>query len=300
MVSPRAFGFDPDTASSNRFQTAPGLGSGEIRRRGREEFDQVAGALRTAGIDVIVCSDQTGLDLPDAVFPNNWISTHHDGTVVLYPMCAPRRRLERREDIVERLGSECGFAVKWVVDLGPNEMDGRFLEGTGSLVFDHVHRVVYACISPRTDEGMVCEAGELLGYETVVFQASDTAGFPVYHTNVVMSVGQGFALVCSEAIIDEGERRAVIGRLASTGRTLLEITRKQMSAFGANILELRSEGGEPVLAASARAWNALGPEQQESLQALARVVRVPIPTIESVGGGSVRCMIAEIFLPPSR
>jgi hypothetical protein len=294
MVRPRAFGFNPGTSPTNPFQSPPTLSSGEIEVRAAAEFDALVGALLDAGVEVLLVEDRPDPRMPDAVFPNNWISTHHDGTVVLYPMLAPLRRGERREDVVELLARR--FQVRRVVDLSPNEDEGRFLEGTGSLVFDHRHRRVYAGLSPRTDPGMLCEIGELLDYDTVVFRANVASGEAVYHTNVVMTIGEGFALVCAEAIGDPGERDRVLGSLRSAGREVVPITRAQMGSFAANILELQSGDGEAVVAASGAAWNALLTPQRALIESLARIVSVPIPTIEAVGGGSVRCMIAEIFL----
>jgi hypothetical protein len=297
MVRPAAFGFNEETAGTNRFQAAPAASAQDVARQALSEFDAAASAIRGAGVEVIVVGDLPQPRTPDAVFPNNWISTHHDGTLVLYPMFAPLRRLERRLEVIERLREE--FDVRRIVDFGPNEEKGRFLEGTGSIVFDHRNRTAYAVLSPRTHRGMLLEAGELFGHEVVVFHATGASGEDVYHTNVVMSVGERFAIVCAEAVDDPGERGRVLARLNSTGREVLEVTRPQMSSFAANVLELRSSAGEPVLAASERAWNALTGEQQDGLGSLARVVTASIPTIESVGGGSLRCMIAEIFLLPS-
>jgi hypothetical protein len=296
LVRPAAFGFDADTAATNAFQSPPSAGGDEaIRGQAIAEFEQVSHALGDAGVRTLVVDDRAELRCPDAVFPNNWISTHHDGTVVLYPMLAPSRRRERRGDIVDSLRSE--FAVRRVVDLSPNEDSGRFLEGTGSLVFDHEAGVVYACLSPRTHRGMVAEIQALLGYEPIVFHAGDAAGREIYHTNVMMMVGTGVVVIAAEAIADAGERRRVLERLRATRRRIIEISRDQLAGFAANALELRTGRGDPLLALSARAWSVLSPDQRESLASDFRIVRVPLPTIESVGGGSLRCMIAEIFLP---
>ena len=297
MVRPAAFGFNQETAGTNLFQSPPAAGPESVRREALSEFDTAVESLRRAGVEVLVADEGTDPVSPDAIFPNNWISTHHDGTVVLYPMLAPVRRLERRADIVDRLSTGWGFGVRRVIDLGSNETCGRYLEGTGSIVFDHTNRTAYASLSPRSHRGMLYETQALLDYEFVVFRASDASGAAVYHTNVVMAIGERFAVVSAEAIGDERERQEVLGSLGSTGREILEITRAQMASFAGNVLELRSTRDEPVLAASERAWRAFSEEQRRTLGTLARVVAVPMPTIESVGGGSMRCMIAEIFLP---
>lgn len=295
MVRPAGFAFDDETAGTNRFQKKPAAASAEVHQQAVGEFDRAVGALGEAGVDVLVVEDLGEPKTPDAVFPNNWISTHSDGTVVLYPMLAPTRRLERREDVVDRLRRD--FLVSRVIDLSPNEAKGRFLEGTGSLVFDHPNRTIYAALSPRTHRGMVDEAGALFRCETVVFRATDAAGREIYHTNVVMSLGERFAIVASESIEDPAERAGVLTRLSETGREVLEITRDQTTGFAANVLELRALDGTSVLAGSDRAWDGLGETHRKTLEGLTRVVHVPMPTIEAVGGGSLRCMIAEIFLP---
>lgn len=295
MIRPAFFGFDAETAETNRFQSEPGAPPLEVHEKAVVEFDRAVGALRGSDVEVLVADDLADPRTPDAVFPNNWISTHHDGTVVLYPMLTTARRLERRDDVINRMCEN--FIVRRVVDLSPNEVKGRFLEGTGSLVFDYPNRTVYAALSPRTHPGMVEEAGAVFSCETVVFRATDSVGREIYHTNVVMALGEQFAILASESIEDAAQRTRVLGGLAATGREILEITPDQMVSFAANVLEVRSTDGHTVLAASERAWDALTVNQRETLAGLTRVVHVPIPTIEAVGGGSLRCMIAEIFLP---
>ena len=297
MIRPAAFGFDRATAATNSFQAEPTERVEFIHQQAVTEFDSVVQGMRRADVETIVVDDALQPPTPDAVFPNNWISTHHDGTVVLYPMCAPNRRLERRRDVIDLLSQECGFDVRRVIDLSPDESSGRYLEGTGSVVFDHPNRVAYACLSPRTDRGVLYEIGEVLGYECVVFRATDLSGEDIYHTNVVMSIGTSFAIVCSEAIRDEQQIDAVLNQLELTGRDVITLTRAQMVSFAGNLLEVRTREGHLALAVSACAWDAFTAEQRLLLGALAQVVTVPIPTIESVGGGSIRCMIAEIFLP---
>ena len=234
---------------------------------------------------------------PDAVFPNNWVSLHADGTVVLYPMLAPTRRRERRLDLVLELERRGGLRVERLLDLTHHELDGRFLEGTGSVVFDHVARAAYACRSPRTHMAVLEELCAEIGYEPVAFDAADAGGVPVYHTNVMLSIGTGHALVCAEAV-PAGQRDRLLERLSNSGRRVLAVDHAQMAAFACNVLELRGSGGTRVLAGSQRAFDSLVPWQREVLAAsVDRWVSVPVPTVEATGGGSVRCMLAEIFLP---
>src|SRR5688572_1666948 len=196
MVRPARFGFNPETATTNAFQREDTeLSRGEIERRARVEFDLFAGRLRGAGVNIIVIEDTKEPRTPDAVFPNNWISFHHDGTVILYPMYSPLRRLERRRDIVDRVRA-AGFRVERVIDLSHHENQGRFLEGTGSIVFDHLHRVAYANLSPRTHVEVLKELCGLLDYKPITFRATDQHGQDIYHTNVLMSLGQQFAILC--------------------------------------------------------------------------------------------------------
>src|SRR5262249_44909562 len=228
MVRPASFGFNPDTAPSFMFQRETTETSRkEIERRARMEFDLVAGRLRDVGVDVIVVEDKEDLNTPDAVFPNNWVSFHHDGTVVLYPMLAPSRRPERRRDIIEKLETS-GFRVSRLVDLTNHENKGRFLEGTGSVVFDHADRIAYAAISPRTDEEVLNELCGTLGYRPVTFRAVQQNGDAILHTDVVMSIGDRFAIFCPDSIADSGERRRVVDSLKSSGREIITIDLKQL------------------------------------------------------------------------
>jgi hypothetical protein len=225
------------------------------------------------------------------------VSLHHDGTVVLYPMMAPSRRRERRMELIARLEEQGGYAVERLVDLTHHELAGRFLEGTGSVVFDHVAHVAYACRSPRTDESLLGELCDEVGYEPVAFDATDESGVPVYHTNVLLSIGTRSAIVCGAAIADR-QRDALLERLRAGGRRVVAIDHAQMAAFAGNALELRAPGGKAVLVLSESAWQAFGPAAREALHdCVDAVVASPVPTIEQIGGGSVRCMIAEVFLP---
>jgi hypothetical protein len=298
MVRPASFGWNPETADSNRFQ-APAPGSGEAAVAAVAEFDAVAAALAAAGVSVQAFADRAEPACPDAVFPNNWVSLHADGTVVLYPMLAPSRRRERRLDLLFELEQRGGYRVDRLLDLTHHELRGHFLEGTGSVVFDHVTRTAYACRSPRTHVEVLEDLCAEIDYAPVAFDAVDATGVPVYHTNVMLSIGTGYALVCAETV-PMPQRAALLERLSASGRRVLAIDQAQMAAFAGNVLELRGAGGTRVLAGSCRALDSLLPVQREALTACVdRVVAAPVPTVEEYGGGSVRCMLAEIFLPQS-
>lgn len=297
MVRPESFGWNPETAPSNRFQQQGPAGESDAAGHALAEFDALAAALTAAGVVVHACADRADLHCTDAVFPNNWVSLHADGTVVLYPMLAPCRRRERRLDLLTDVERRGGHRVERLLDLTHHELRGCFLEGTGSVVFDHVARIAYACRSPRTDTGVLDELCAELGYEPVAFDASDHAGVPVYHTNVLLSIGSGHVLVCAEALPD-AQRGPLLERLAASGRRVLAITRHQMTGFAANVLELRGADGRRVLAGSQRAIDSLSSGTREVLaDCVDAIVAVPVPTIERLGGGSVRCMLAEVFLP---
>src|ERR1041384_1194650 len=223
MVRPASLGFNPDTAPSFLFQREiTDVNRKEIERRARIEFDLLAGRLSEAGVEVIIVDDKEELHTPDAVFPTNWVSFHHDGTVVLYPMFAPSRRPERRRDIIEKLQAG-GFRVSRVIDLTHHEDEGRFLEGTGSVVFDHTDRIGYANISPRTNLSVLEEVCSTLGYKPVTFRAMAESGEPIFHTDMVMSLGDRFAIFCSDSIIDPAERKRVLDTLKGTGREIITI-----------------------------------------------------------------------------
>ncbi len=297
MVRPAGFGFNEETAETNVFQTRDESATDdELQELAVAEFDALVEELRAANVDVIVFEDTPEPRTPDAIFPNNWISLHQEGTVVVYPMYAPVRRLERRTDIVDTLQTTYGFEVSRVVDLTHHENQGKFLEGTGSLVFDHPGRCAYANLSPRTDADVLRQLTDLLGYDLVTFRATDGAGTDVYHTNVVMSIGERFVIICAAAIDDDSEREAVLGRLRRSGRDLVLIDRDQMGHFAGNVLEVENRDGEKVLVMSGQAMESFRPEQLENLRKHTRIVASPIPTIERIEGGSARCMIAGVHL----
>ena len=296
MVRPRAFAFNAQTAHSNRFQQRGS--EPDVAARALAEFDGLAAALRAEGVPVRVAEDSVEPAKPDAVFPNNWVSFHADGTVVLYPMQAENRRLERRADVFEAV-AELGFRPTRTVDLTSHERAGRFLEGTGSLVLDHRARVAYACRSPRTDEAVAREWGAALGYELELFDAADAAGAPIYHTNVLLSIGTRFAVLATPTLA-AGDRARIVERLRH-GRELIEIDETEMRGFAGNVLEVGSWdehlGDLHVLAMSRTARRALAPEKYARLSAAVdTVLAAPVDVIERHGGGSVRCMLAEVFL----
>ena len=297
MIRPVGFQSNPQTASSNRFQGNPAVPPEEQQAVALREFDDLVAVLRDAGIDVIVIDDTADPHTPDAIFPNNWISMHADGRVVLYPMEAPNRRAERRSDIVDQLHHAHRRVVTEIVDLSEHERDGHYLEGTGSMVLDRVNRVAYACLSSRTHLAPLGDFAQRMGYDVVAFDAVDLAGVPVYHTNVLMSVGEEVAVICDMAIQREDQREAVLTRLRETGHRIVSIDYSQLAAFAGNVIELRNRDDERVMAMSSRAFESLGDAQRRALAANARIVRAPIDMIESSAGGGVRCMLAEVHLP---
>jgi hypothetical protein len=297
MVRPRHFGFNTETATSNRFQR-PG-GSEQTGLQAQAEFDAFAAALAGEGVTVSIAPDSDEPRKPDAVFPNNWVSFHADGTVVLYPMQAANRRAERRREVIDCVVRDTGFRVRRTVDLTHHEKAGRFLEGTGSLVLDHVERVAYACRSPRTDDHVAREWAHALDYQLEMFTARDARGTPIYHTNVVMSIGTRMAVVALDNI-DAGDRLRIARRLEAD-RELLPIDDAEMAAFAGNILELGTWdeylGDMRILVMSATAQRALPAHKYARLYASAdAVLAAPVDVIERHGGGSVRCMLAEVFL----
>ena len=297
MIRPTRFQSNPQTADSNAFQTEPDASPAEQQRAALPEFEVLAGALREAGIDVVVFDDTPEPHTPDSVFPNNWVSFHADGRVVVYPMEAQNRRAERRMDVIDRLDTELGFQVREVVDLSHHEANGHFLEGTGSMVLDRPNRIAYACLSSRTHLDALGDFAQRMDYDVVAFEGVDRHGVPIYHTNVLMNVGEKLAVICDAAIVRDDQREAVLERLKSTGHEIVSIDFDQLEAFAGNMLELRAADGVPVFAMSRRAWDSLKPEQQAGFEANGRVVTAAIDDIEDSAGGSVRCMLAEIHLP---
>lgn len=297
MIRPVRFESNPLTARSNKFQIRPDASPQQQQAAALREFEGLASALEAAGIEVIVVDDTPEPHTPDSIFPNNWISTHNDGRVVLYPMEAENRRTERRADIIEHLNTNRGLLVSEVVDLTAHEDAGHYLEGTGSMVLDRVNRVAYACLSSRTHLDVLGDFAQRMDYDVVAFDAFDRNGERIYHTNVLMNVGESVAVICAESISDEAQREAVLAQLKVTGHQVVKLSYDQLDAFAGNMLELRREDGVRVIAMSSQAWNSLNEDQRDILLANGEVVHVPIENIESSAGGSVRCMLAEIHLP---
>ena len=294
MIRPIRFAGNEQTAASNRFQNLNEQNNAQAQAL--LEFDALVIHLRAAGVAVHLLDDTPEPHTPDSIFPNNWVSFHTDGTVVLYPMLAPNRRLERRMDVLQHLSAQ-GLRIAQTIDLSGHEASNKFLEGTGSVVLDRVHRMAYACISPRTDLDVLGDFAQRLDYELVTFDAADANGVPIYHTNVLLCIGTRFAVLCTE-VIAAHEQAAVLHALRSTGHEVIEITAAQMQCFAGNMLELCTASGATCVAMSHRAYESLNAMQRERLQQLAgQLIVSPIPTIERLGGGSVRCMLAEVFLP---
>lgn len=294
LVRPACFGFHAEAAASNAFAQD---GGGGVAAAAVTEFDGLRAALEGAGVRCLVLDDDADPAKPDSVFPNNWVSFHGDGTMVVYPMATAARRHERRLEAIDALLAEAGLGASEMIDLSALEDVGDFLEGTGSLCFDRANGRAFACRSPRTTDGAVAAFEKATGWDVVLFDAADRFGRQIYHTNVMLMLGERFAIICPEAIA-EADRERVLDALRESGRELVGVSFDQMERFACNLIELRSPGGKPLIALSQTAHDALRSDHRERLERLAgMLVAVPIPTIERVGGGSVRCMIAEVFLP---
>jgi hypothetical protein len=297
MVRPAAFGFNPETAEPHWFnKDISEFSRGEVSRRARIEFDLMVDRLRQASVDVVVFDDSTEPVTPNAVFVNNWISFHDDGSVVLYPLYAPNRRPERRLDIIDALKAK-RFSISRTIDLTHHEGAGRFLEGTGSIVFDHAHRRAYANVSLRTNPEVLTELCDLLNFEAVTFHATDETGNEIRHTDVMLSVGNRFAVICQDSISNEAERRAVTSGLQETGRQIISIDHSQRANFAGNVLEIGTTGGDSVLAMSTAALHALRPDQRSAIEKHAPIVEAPLSVIEGIEGSSARSMMAGVHLP---
>ena len=296
LVEPAAFGFNNETAATNRFQQASGISPIAASEAARREFAALIKVLRDAGVPVAVAADTSEPVKPDAVFPNNWVSFHADGTVVLYPMLNPSRRAERREAVIDAAKAQLGFLETQRIDLSAHEQGGHFLEGTGSLVLDHRARVAYASRSPRTDATLVHEWAKALGYEAFLFDTATPDGVPVYHTNVLLWIGEKVAGIGMEWIARE-QRAALAAKLRASGRELLLLDDTQLRHFAGNMLEVQGAAGRRLVM-SAAAHASLSNQQRALLAATGTEPLVAaIPTIERLGGGSVRCMLAEVPLP---
>lgn len=298
MVRPANFGFNDQTAHSNRFQNTYFSSIKTLQERALIEFDQMVEQLRSHHVHVDVIEDTYEPIKPDAIFPNNWFSTDANGTIILYPMCAENRRYERRKDLVDHLIKN--FHVKTMIDLSMNEQRQSYLEGTGSLVLDRLHRIAYACRSIRTDPELIDRFVRYMNYErpAMIFDSYDDKHQPIYHTNVMMSIGTKLAILCAESIVNEDERNRIIQSLEHNGeRKLLLITFSQMKQFAGNMLEIENELGQRYFVMSKSAYQSLTDNQRTIFdETRTSILYFDISTIEQCGGGSVRCMIAENFL----
>src|SRR5256884_5940242 len=294
MIRPGRFYPNPETAADNAFQRDANRDLDALTLVARNEFDTAARTLRTAGVNVHVFEDTAELEKPDAVFPNNWISTHHDGRIALFPMYSNLRRRERRQDIVDELRKH--YRVTEVIDYSPFEDDGCCLEGTGSLVFDHLNNIAYVSLSNRSNPKVIQHFADDFSYEPVTFTSIDSNGQPIYHTNVMMCIGTAFAMLGLEMIPNKVERQRVRAGLEKTGKEIVELSADQIANFAGNAIELHNKGGEKLLVLSRRAARALAEQQRERLSRYARLVPLELPTIE-LGGGSARCIIAPVPLP---
>jgi len=295
MVRPAAFGPNEETAATNFFQSiSQELNSQSVQQSAIKEFDNMVAILRNHDINILVVEDTATPIKPSAIFPNNWLSTSPEGIVSVFPMYAANRRPEKREDILKLLAEK--FIVKGIQDWSKYEAEGKFLEGTGSMVIDHENEVIYTCYSPRTDISVLEKFANANKYRAIVFLATDKNGNPVYHTNVVMTLGENFAILCEEAIEEEWELIAIRQLLDSSGHDVIRITKDQMHCFAGNMLQVKNNKGKKILVMSQSAFDSLYDDQKEELSARNTLLPIPIPVIEKTEGGSVRCMIAEIFL----
>lgn len=296
MVRPANFGFNPQTAISNAFQdNDTSLSETKIKNLAVEEFDNFVQKLRDNGIHIIVIQDEVEPIKPDAVFCNNWISFHTNGTMILYPMLTENRRLERQESVVEQVTA--GFEVKRRIDLSDYEALGKILEGTGSMILDRVNRLVYACLSPRTDAELLDEFCKWAEYEKIVFHSVDSNNQEIYHTNVMMAMGDEFVIISMETIRDEAERTMLLKYFEKTNKTIIDLTMVQIEAFAGNMLQVENKDGKTFLVMSEQAFKSLRQDQIELIESYTNILYAPIYTIEKYGGGSARCMMAEVFYP---
>lgn len=293
MIRPVHFGFNAETAVNNAFQVAGN--DADAQKKAMQEFDDFVALLQQNGVDVTVVNDTPEPYTPDSIFPNNWISFHDDGTVVLYPMYAPNRRLERKQGVLDAIDGK--FKVTKRIDFTNNEKDSAFLEGTGSMVLDRQNKIAYACLSPRTDYFTLTEFCEELGYTAVSFDAIDQNGQAIYHTNVMMCVADRYVVICLDAIAAQHEKDEVTEVIRKSGKEIIVISFDQMHHFAGNMLQVNNKQGEKLLVMSSQAYAALTKEQTEKLSHYNTIIYSPLNTIEINGGGSARCMMAEVHLP---
>ena len=296
LIRPSNFIFNAETAASNPFQIKLNESEEAIKQKAFDEFETFATTLKSKGVNVFIFDDTKHPEKPDAIFPNNWITFHSDGTVVLYPMFANNIRQERRSDILDSLKKH--FKINHIVDLSKYENDKRFLEGTGSMVFDHINKIAYACLSPRTDKELFLRICHFLKYKSVFFHSRDKNDKEIYHTNVMMSISEKFSIICLDSISDEQEKILVSNSLTETGHRLINISFEQMNNFAGNMIVVQTNSDKNILVLSQSAFSSLTDFQKKEIEKFCDLTPIPIKTIETIGGGSARCMIAEIFLEP--
>ncbi|MCP9769927.1 amidinotransferase [Lacihabitans sp. LS3-19] len=294
MVRPISFAYNEETALSNKFQKKIENSDVDNNQSAQIAFDEFVEQLRLRDINVMVIQDYAEPFTPDSIFPNNWLSMHHSGKLILYPMEAPNRRAERRNDIIEKIKTE--YTVEELIDLSYFEDQNKFLEGTGSLVLDRINRIAYACLSSRTNIDVLQEWERIMNYEMVLFKAEDQDGVAIYHTNVLMCMGDTFAVVCLDAISDIDERLALKQKIESTNKAVIEISFEQMNNFAGNMLLLKNKKNKKFLVMSDKAYESLNEAQKANLSDYAEIIHPELGVIETIGGGSARCMIAEIHL----
>ena len=295
MIEPVAFGFNEQTAVNNYFQVQQ---EGNVQDNALKEFNDFVEKLRAKDINVITIKDTLEPKTPDSIFPNNWVSFHADGKVVLYPMFAENRRLERRDDIINQIKEQ--FEVTEVIDYSGAEKDNFFLEGTGSMIFDHDNKLAYGSVSLRLDEGLFRKFCSDFGFQPVVFHSYQNAGeerLPIYHTNVMMCVADQFVVICLDCIDDESERNNVIETIKNSGKELIEISEDQMQNFAGNLLQVQNKSGQKFLVMSQSAYKSLNRDQVSAIEKYCEIIYSDLEVIETNGGGSARCMLAEVFLP---
>lgn len=301
MIRPVDFNFNHQTAINNHYQkTQDGLDA--VNEKAQKEFDLLVEKLQSNGINVLVFDDDLSHDTPDSIFPNNWITFHSNGDIALYPMFAINRRLERREDVLSFV-EEKGFSINNIVDYTSAENEDLFLEGTGSMILDRANKKVYCSLSQRSSEEILIEFCEDFQYTPVVFNSFQNVNdqrLPIYHTNVMMCIAETFAVVCLESIDDESQQKNLVNHLSESGKEIIEISEDQVEKFSGNMLQLKDKNGDSILVMSDSAHMALTKQQVDKIQKHCKILSSPIPTIETCGGGSVRCMIAEVFLPISK
>jgi hypothetical protein len=293
MIRPVNFGYNAETAVNNAFQV-----KGEqvdAQNKALKEFDTFVNILRQQGVDVTVVEDTREPHTPDSIFPNNWVSFHQDGTVLLYPMYAVNRRAERKQHVLEAIAQK--FSINKKIDLSGYEKENIFLEGTGSMVLDRDNEIAYACLSPRTNEKVLNDFCIKLGYSALLFHATDINGQDIYHTNVMMCVADKYLVICLDSIAKQEEKTKVIKTIQQTNKEIITITLEQMNHFAGNMLQVENKDGEKLLVMSTQAFDSLTTEQKQKLASFNSIVHSPLTTIETNGGGSARCMMAEVHLP---